>query len=195
MLPQASSKIALNIEWPRLRGWINNFSDKSINEAKISRNALIIGYKYVSDRISLLEERVSIAKRERGGAEAALVNQKLMEWRSRQLNFTAAWKEYERNLTGYVGYFQQIYTDISHGPLDALREILEIRVRDLKRIMTSQEQPSQQQYPARETGVMDAGLLERVAALAVDDAPDRETDHARQLAQVLALNDLADLTK
>ena len=151
--------MALNVEWSRLRGWINNFSDKSINEAKISRNALIIGYEYVSDRISICEEKVSITNLERGGAEAALVKQKLVELHSRKLNYTTAWKEYERNLAGYVGAFQQIHAEISHGPSDALRESLEIRVRDLKR-MASHEQPSQQGSPSQETGVTDTGLLE-----------------------------------
>jgi len=151
--------MALNVEWSRLRGWINNFSDKSINEAKISRNALIIGYEYVSDRISIYEEKVSITNLERGGAEAALVKQKLVELHSRRLNYTTAWKEYERNLAGYVGAFQQIHAEISLGPSDALQKSLEIRVRDLKR-MTLHEQPSQQGSPSQETGVTDIGLLE-----------------------------------
>jgi len=185
--------MTLNIEWSRLRRWIDNFGDKSISKAGISQNALILAYKYVSDLLSLQEEANSVAKLPKTEAEAALVTHKLIALQSRKLNYISAWKEYERDLLGYVGRFRQIHVEIKGDPMDMLRGRIEIRVRELREL-TAQYERNRQRAPPQERGPARVFSTAQRAALGLDRPVNQETDFvAGELAAALWMEDDGDI--
>lgn len=166
-------------EWTSLRTWIDNLDDGQIHRAQLSRQTLILGYKYIVDRKCLWEDRKWVEGRHCDGANSNVVNVRRRELDSREMDAKIAWKEYERNLANSVEQFARLFPDIRNEPTHRLQNTLEIMVRDLRRNMPSEEQRRRQREHSDEL------LADQFGLIALSEATQGDEEMAKQLAEQL----------
>lgn len=190
--PNLTLTMPFEIGWPSLRSYIENVNDDRVRRAQISRENLILGYKYVSDLTTLQEEKNAIKERERRGEESHLVERKWKDYLSRSLNVKAAWNEYDRNLEHYAREFTKIFSDLKHKPTNELHYILEVRVRELRGITPPQELRNRQ---SRQRERFDEMVAAEVNRLELADVADSDAQLAQRYADAYQDLDAADAAR
>lgn len=184
--------MSFEIGWRNLRSYIRNANDDRIRQAQISRDNLILGYKYVSDLTSLQEEKNLIAGRERRGEEPYRIKLKWEEYLSRKLNVDAAWNEYEQNLEHYAREFAKIFKHLKHESTSELHHTLKIRVRELREITPPQDLRNRQ---SRQRERFDELVAVDINRLQLADVADSDAALARRYADAYEDLDAADAAR